>query len=83
MADRIDELKGNLKQGVGKVTGNERLQAEGEVDANSARAKRRVKGSLREAGGQVKEGVGKVTGNKSMEAKGKAQRRAGESARIK
>ncbi len=83
MGERIDELKGDIKQGVGKVTGNERLQAEGEADANAARAKRRVKGSLQEAGGQVKEGVGKVTGNKSMEAKGKAQRRAGESARIK
>ena len=82
MGDRIDELKGDIKQGVGKITGNERLKAEGKTDANAARAKRRVKGSLQEAGGEIKEGVGKVTGNKSMEAKGKAQRRAGESARL-
>jgi uncharacterized protein YjbJ (UPF0337 family) len=83
MSDRVDELKGDIKQGVGKITRNERLEAEGETDANAARAKRRVKGSVREAGGQIKEGVGKVTGDKSMEAKGKAQRRAGESARLK
>ncbi len=83
MAEGMDELKGDLKQGVGKLTGNRRLQAEGEADANAARAKRRVKGSLREAGGQLKEATGKLTGNKSLEAKGKTERRVGESDRIR
>ena len=83
MGEGMDELKGDLKQGAGKITGNRRLRAEGEADANAARAKRRVKGSLREAGGQLKEGVGKITGNKSMEAKGKTERRVGESDRVR
>jgi uncharacterized protein YjbJ (UPF0337 family) len=83
MADRVDELKGNLKEGVGKLTRNRRLEAEGESEANAARAKRRVKGSVKEAGGSIAEGVGKLTGNRSMEAKGKAQRVRGETDRIK
>ena len=29
MGERIDEAKGNLKQGMGKVTGDEELEAEG------------------------------------------------------
>ena len=83
MSDGMDETKGNINQGVGKITGNERLQAEGQADANAARAKRRVKGSLREARGELKEGIGKVTGNRSMEARGKAERRTGESDRTR
>ena len=81
MADRVDELKGNVKEGLGKVTGNRRLKAEGESEANAARAKRRVKGSVKQAGGGLKEGVGKLTRNQSMEAQGKADRLRGEADR--
>ena len=46
--DRIDglanQVKGAVKEGAGKVTGNEQLEAEGTAD---------------KAGGKVQEGVGK------------------------
>jgi uncharacterized protein YjbJ (UPF0337 family) len=77
MSDRIDELKGNLKEGVGKVTGNERLEAEGEAEADVAKARRETKGAAREAAGSVKEGVGKLVDNERLEAEGKADRLRG------
>ena len=83
MGDRVDELKGNLKEVRGKVTRNRKVEAEGESEANAARAKRRVKGSVEEAGGTLQEGLGKVTSDKSMEAKGKSARVRGESARTR
>lgn len=78
MSDRIDELKGNLKEGLGDLTGNERLEAEGEVQADTARAKRKVKGALRQAGGAVKEGLGKLTGDEVTQVEGTAQKLRGE-----
>ena len=79
MGDRLDETKGNVKEGLGKLTGNRRVKAEGKSQAGSARAKRETKGALQEAGGSVKEGVGKLTGNERLEAEGKAQRLGGRS----
>ncbi|WP_030244070.1 CsbD family protein [Streptomyces sp. NRRL S-350] len=42
-----DKAKGAAKEGVGKVTGNERLQAEGKAD--------KTKGDLKQAGEHVKD----------------------------
>ena len=77
MGDRIDELRGKVKEGLGKLTGNERLEAEGEVQSGTARAKRKTKGALREAGGAVKEGFGKLTGREVTEAEGTAEKLRG------
>lgn len=41
-----EQLKGKVKQGIGKMTGNERLHDEGVAD---------------EAAGEVQQGVGKAT----------------------
>ena len=78
MGDRIDELKGNVQQGLGKLTGDERLEAEGEVRSGTARAKRKTKGALRQAGGAAKEGFGKLTGREATEAEGTAEELRGE-----
>ena len=43
---KVDQVKGQIKQAVGTVTGNERLKAEGQAD---------------EAIGKVEETVGRVT----------------------
>jgi len=82
MSDRLDELKGNVKEGAGKVTRNKRLQAEGASEARVASNKRRVKGTGQQLAGEVKEGVGKLTGDKGLEGKGKSDRVKGESKRF-
>ena len=82
MSDRMDELKGNVKEGVGKLTGNERLEAEGDAEADAAKARRETKGHLRETGGRVKEGVGDLVDNESLEAEGKADRLRGKAERL-
>ncbi|MEU4302975.1 CsbD family protein [Kitasatospora aureofaciens] len=42
-----EKAKGAVKEGVGKVTGNERLQAEGKAD--------KAKGDVKQAGEHVKD----------------------------
>ena len=49
MRERIDEAKGNIKEGVGKMTGNRDLQAEGRAEHDTAKAKRNVKGAAKQA----------------------------------
>ena len=81
MSDRMDELKGNLKETAGKLTGNERLEAEGDAEADGAKARREVKGAAREAGGTVKERLGDLTDHERLEAEGKADRLRGKAER--
>ncbi len=81
MSDRMDELKGNVKEGVGKLTGNERLEAEGDTEADAAKARRETKGAAREAGGSIKEKVGDLTGSERTEAEGKADKLRGKAER--
>ena len=78
MGERMDELKGNVKGGVGKLTGDEQTEAEGRGEAQSARAERKTKGAFLETGGSLKEGAGDLLGNEQMEAEGKADRLKGE-----
>ena len=81
MSDRLDELKGNVKAGVGKVTGNERLEASGKTEAATARGRRKTKGVLREGAGSLKEGVGDLLGNERLEVEGKAEKLRGKAER--
>jgi uncharacterized protein YjbJ (UPF0337 family) len=82
MSDRLDELKGNVKEGIGKVTGSERLEAEGDAEAGAAKARRETKGAMWQTGGKVKEGVGDPTDNERLEAEGKANQLRGRADRI-
>lgn len=75
--------KGKVKEGVGHMTGNERLEAEGQRDQIAAdakkagdRAKETVKHGAESAKGKVKEGVGKVTDDDSLTAEGKTEQEA-------
>ena len=81
MSDRMDELQGNLKETAGKLTGNERLEAQGDAEADAAKAKREMKGAAREAGGTVKERLGDLTDHERLEAEGKADRLRGKAER--
>lgn len=59
-----DELKGNIKEGVGKLVGNERMQGEGEADKMKGKAKQSA-GDLKDAGRKaadnLKEGIHQAT----------------------
>lgn len=49
-----DKAKGAIKEGVGKVTGDERLRQEGQLD--------KAKGEIHEAAGDLKDAVKKAVG---------------------
>ena len=78
MGDRMHEIKGDVKEGVGKVTGNEQLEAEGRAEHDTAHAARQVKGMGNQVKGRVEEGVGRVTGDEETEARGVADRLKGD-----
>ena len=49
VSNKVEELKGRVKEGVGDATDNEQWQAEGKVD--------QAKGNLKQAGEKVKDAV--------------------------
>lgn len=53
VSNKVEELKGRVKEGVGDATDNEQLQGEGKVD--------QAKGNLKQAGEKVKDAVKGVT----------------------
>lgn len=72
MGDRIDELKGNLKEGAGKLTGDTDLEAEGRGESTVAHGQREVKGAAEQVKGNVEQGIGRLAGDDSTRAEGKA-----------
>lgn len=82
---KLDEVVGNVKQGLGNLTGNERLEAEGraqelggESRQDAAKTVGTVKGMAEEAKGNLKQGVGELFDNEQMQAEGKADELKGE-----
>jgi uncharacterized protein YjbJ (UPF0337 family) len=80
--DRVDEAKGSIKWGFGKVTGNQEMEVEGKAEHDSAVASRQVKGAANQVKGKVEEELGKVTGNQEMQDRGTADRIKGDIGRI-
>lgn len=78
MGDRIDELKGNVKEDVGSLTGNDEMKREGEAESAAAKAKRETEGAIDKATGKVQEEWGDLTDDAETEAKGKARQVEGE-----
>ena len=83
---KLDEIAGNIKQGVGNLTGNERLEAEGhaqelggESRQEAAKTVGTAKGMMQETTGNLKQGLGNLAGNDRLEAEGKADELSGES----
>jgi uncharacterized protein YjbJ (UPF0337 family) len=79
------QVGGNIKQGIGKVIGSDRLEAEGkaqklegEAREEAAKAAERAKGKTEEVIGAVKNHVGAVVGNEKLRVEGKAQELKGE-----
>ncbi len=81
MNERFDEMKGNIKEGAGKMTGNTEMEAEGRTERDTAKAKREIKGTANQMKGSAEEGLGKVTGDEEVRARGIADRLKGESDR--
>jgi uncharacterized protein YjbJ (UPF0337 family) len=81
MNERIDELKGNVKQGVGKLTDDPEMEAEGRAEHDTAKAKRKAKGVGNQVKGRVEETVGRAAGDEETEARGIADRFKGDSQR--
>lgn len=82
---KLDEVVGNVKQGVGNAFGNERLEAEGraqelggESRQDAAKTVGTAKGMVEEAKGNLKQGLGGLTDNERLEAEGRADELKGE-----
>jgi uncharacterized protein YjbJ (UPF0337 family) len=80
-----EQVGGAIKEGVGKILGNERLEAEGrarklegEAKKEAAKASERAEGKTEEVAGAVKNRVGALIGNEQMQAEGKAKELTGE-----
>ena len=80
-----EKLGGKLKGAVGKVLGNERMEAEGRAKEikgtakeEAAKAAERAKGKREEVVGAVKNRIGAVIDNEQMEAEGKVKELKGE-----
>jgi uncharacterized protein YjbJ (UPF0337 family) len=80
-----EEIGGKIKKGIGKVIGNDQMEAEGivkekkgEAKQEAAKASERTKGKVQEVAGAVKNRVGAVIDNEEMQAEGKAKELEGE-----
>jgi uncharacterized protein YjbJ (UPF0337 family) len=72
MPERMDEMKGSVKEAVGKAVGNERLAAEGSAQHDTAKATRETKGAADQVKGNLKMAAGKALGNERLHAEGQA-----------
>ncbi len=81
MGDRVDEVKGGLKKGVGDLTGNEDMQREGAAEQEAAKAKRETEGAVDKGVGKVQEAWGDATDDPETEAKGQARQVEGDAKR--
>jgi len=77
MSGRKDEMVGGLKQGLGKLTGDDGLEAEGAAQKNMGTAERKTSGALHEVKGSVKKGVGKLIDSPTLQAEGEAEKLGG------
>lgn len=80
-----EEVGGKIKAGVGKLIGNEQMEAEGRATELKGKAKQaaarnaeRTKGQVQEVVGAAKNRVGAILNDEQMEAEGRATELAGE-----
>jgi uncharacterized protein YjbJ (UPF0337 family) len=78
MTDRIDELKGAVKQTAGKATGQEDLEAEGATQQTAGKVSRETKGAANQAAAGAKAGLGDALDDERLQAQGEAQKAKGE-----
>jgi uncharacterized protein YjbJ (UPF0337 family) len=83
-----ERLGGKIKRSIGKLIGNEQMEAEGRAKelsgtakVESAKAAERAKGHVQEVAGAAKNRVGAVIDNEQMQVEGKAKELEGEARR--
>ena len=74
MAGVKDEMMGGIKQGLGKMTGDEALEAEGAIQKTGGRAERKSAGVAHGVKGNVKKAAGKVLDSPTLAAEGEADK---------
>ena len=70
MPGRMDEMKGAVKENVGKAVGNERMRTEGAAERSANKAHRETEGAVDQAKGNLKMAAGKLVGNERLHAEG-------------
>ena len=82
---KAEEIGGKIKGTIGKVIGNEQMEAEGKLKEvkgvakqEAAKGAERSKGAVEELVGKVKNTVGAVIDNEQMQAEGKVKQLTGE-----
>jgi uncharacterized protein YjbJ (UPF0337 family) len=78
MGDRIDELQGRTKEGIGNLTDNEGMAQEGKTEADAAKLERETKGAIDKGVGKAQETLGDVIDDEDMEARGQARQVEGD-----
>jgi uncharacterized protein YjbJ (UPF0337 family) len=80
-----EKLGGKIKRSIGKLIGNEQMEAEGRAKelkgtakVESAKAAERTKGQVQEVAGAAKNRIGAVIDNEQMQVEGKAKELEGE-----
>jgi uncharacterized protein YjbJ (UPF0337 family) len=75
------ELQGKVQKNVGKLVGNERLEAKGRVreltgraQKESAKARERVKGAVETVAGSVQSAVGDLVDDRETSARGRLRK---------
>lgn len=74
MAGTKDEILGGVKQGLGKLTGDEALEAEGTMQKTGGRAARKSTGAAHEVKGKIKKAAGDLLDSPTLKAEGEANK---------
>ena len=82
---KAEEIGGIIKKNIGKLIGNDQMEAEGvvkeekgEAKQEAAKAAERTKGKVEEIVGAVKNRVGALIDNEEMQVEGRAKELKGE-----
>jgi uncharacterized protein YjbJ (UPF0337 family) len=74
MAGAKNEFVGGIKEGLGKLTGDEALEAEGTMQKTGGKAQRKTSGAAHELKGNVKKAAGKLLDSPTLAAEGEADK---------
>lgn len=74
MSGRKNEIVGGIKEGLGKVTGNDTLEAEGTTQKTAGKTERKVSGAGHEVKGSIKSGAGSLLNSPTLKAEGEAEK---------